>query len=364
MQWCKLSNKAFIGFFIIYSAISLWLIYITPFTNTEADILYSNSFSLTSYITKTLYSLTNSVFFIRLIFFITSTISLFLMFKITNRYLDKEYRNLALFIYLITPGVFVSFLIVNYATFAIFLTLLFIYSYQKGLKALSFLALVLLFFSHTGSFVVYIASALYAYKIKDISLLLISIVLLTFSSIYANYPIDGIPKGHLVQLFGIYAAIFSPLYFLAVVYTIYRFIKEKKYDLLWYIVATSFIVSLILSIRQKIQITDFAPYIVIVAPLVVYVFKNSLSIRLKPFRKNYYIVCITIISVLLLETLITALEYPLFKYFNNNLLLIDKSIYEVPKNVAKLKNKNISCIKRAKNRDLNLYRFYNIKLCK
>jgi len=48
-------------------------------------------------------------------------------------------------------------------------------------------------------------------------------------------------------------------------------------------------ISIALSIRQKIVVTDFTPFIVVSAPLVIMVFKKSVSIRLPIFRRKYYI---------------------------------------------------------------------------
>jgi hypothetical protein len=365
MLKCKLTKKNFFIFFIIYLIIAGWLIYILPITAAEANILYFKGFNLTSFLAKKLFNLFDCIIFIRLIFFLISILSFMLLKNIIkDSFKNSEYLYLSLFIYLITPGIFVSIIVINYATIAIFLTLLFIYSYGNNIKVLQIIALVLLFFSHTASFVVYIATMLYAYNKKDYFLITISIILLFFYSLYANYPIDGIPKGHLLQLLGIYAVIFSPLLFFAFIYTLYRLAIDNKKTLLWYIATASFLISLLLSIRQKIKVTDFTPYVIIIVPIIVEVFKNSLLIRLKEFRKSYYLICQAVIIVLLLETSVTILEYPLYKYFNNDALLIEKSIYKVPKEIKKAKKEGKECIKNYKKREENLYKFYNAKVCK
>jgi len=365
MQECKLSKKYFYIFFLFYLAISLWLIYILPFTSAEANILYYKGFNLTSFLTKELFNLFNSVFFTRVVFFLIFLTSFYLLKEIIkNSFKNSSYLYLSLFIYLATPGIFVSLIVINYATIAIFLTLLFLYSYNKNIKILQVITLVLLFFSQTASFVVYIAVGIYAFRKNDYFLTAINAILLIAYSFYANYPIDGIPKGHLLQLLGIYAVIFSPLLFFAFIYTLYRLAIDNQKNLLWYITTTSFIISLLLAIRQKIKVTDFTPYVVIIIPIIVEVFKNSLQIRLKIFRKSYYLICKIVVVVLLLETIVTILEYPLYKYFNNDALLIEKSLYIVPQNIKKAKKEGRNCIKNYKKRDINLYKFYNAKVCK
>jgi len=264
-------------------------------------------------------------------------------------------------IYILIPGVFVSTIVINWATIPIFLSLLFVVATIKENKLVQAIALVLLFFTHTALFVFYIAIFLYSYKRKIIWLMILSLILFILSTYFQKYDLGGVPKGHLLQLLGIYAVTLSPFFFIALVYSLYRVGKDKQADILWYISTTAFIVSLLLSIRQKILVIDFTPFIVIATPLSVKVFKNSLAIRLKEFRSKYYLLCKIVIFVLLLETLVVALNYPIYRYFSKKIYFIDTSIYKISDIV---KNGSKKCVKNINNHNKNLYLFYNIKECK
>ncbi len=361
---CGFSKKSFLIFLAIYAATVLWLLYFTPFTAVEANLLFESRFSLSSFIAQVFYKLFGTSTLIRVPFFLLSILSLKLLYEIAKEHLGvNSYSYFSLFLYMVTPGVFLSFIIVNYATIPIFLTLLFIWAHLRGIKILQAAALVLLFFTNTAAFALFFAAALYGYSKKEWWLAIVSASLFILSSVIESYPIDGIPRGHLMQLFGIYGAVMSPLYFIAALYAVYRIAIKKERSLFWHISAVTITVAIVLSIRQKIRITDFTPYFVIVAPLVVSVYKDIVTVRLKRFRKVYTRACAAVVAVLLLETSAIILHYPLYKYFNKKIWLIDTSIYTTAKKAKAYKKQKLKCIKNIKKRDKNLYKYYGIKSC-
>jgi hypothetical protein len=365
MKECKLSRKFLQYFFIVYLLIIVILMWVTPLSYSEANILYSTDFTLEKIIVNSIYPFIHNHFLLRVPFFILSIISLYFYIRILDNYFKRwdNFYNLSILVYLLTPGVFLSFIIINYATIPILLTLMFIYAYKKDNIFLEILSLVLLFFTHSAQFVVYVAVAIYSYKDKKWWLLILSILLILFSSLASKYSIGGIPKGHLVQLIGIYAAIFSPLLFIATIYALYKSAISKRRDLLATIAITAFSLSILLSIRQKIKITDFSVFFIIATPLVILQFKNSIEVRLKEFRKGYYFICKIIVLVLLLETSIIILHYPLYILSPDKSWLIDNSIYKVPSIAKSLKNKKFKCKKVISNKEKTLYKYYGIDEC-
>jgi len=221
---CKVSKKAIINLLAIYFFTQLLLLATTPFTYSEANILFRENLTIDWLIESSIFRYTESVLMLRLPYFIISLGIFYLLLEIIKEYFKEfsSYYNLTIVIFLITPGIFLSFILVNHATIPIFLTLLFIFSYKRDLKIAIIISLVLLFFTHTAQFVLYLAVALYSYKDKRWSIVILSLALVLFVSIESKYAIDGIPKGHLLQLFGIYAAIFSPLLFIANLYAIFK----------------------------------------------------------------------------------------------------------------------------------------------
>lgn len=364
MHNCKIDHRVYIYILFIYLVVAIWILTTTPFTSQEANVLYAKHNFLAIHLVNFISKFTKNYTILRAPFFLISTLSIYLFNEILKEYFkDLHYRYLSLIIYILIPGVFLSFVIVNYATLTIFLTLLFIYAYLNGNKLLQSIALVLLLFTNSAQFALYLALVIYSFRKKDWFLALLSTTLFVLASVMEAYPIDGTPKGHLAALFGIYGVTLSPLLFIVTIYSIYRIAVKGNQELIWHISTTVFVISLLLSIRQKIKVIDFTPYVVIAVPMVVSIFRNSISIRLQKFRKFYIRICTLVLFVLLLETLLIVLNYPIYKYSGKQLYFIDKNIYTTYNSVEKMKQNSINCLKYIKKRDLNLYRYYDITTC-
>ena len=365
MKECNFT-KLFDGVFtLFYLVFLLILLVFTPFSQTEANILFSQHETIESFLVKNIYNYFQTYWSIRLPFFILSLFSLYFYRDILKSYFKEndKYYTLSYLIFILVPGVTLTFVIVNYATIPILLTLIIVYASKNENNIVLILAMVLLLFTHSAQFVVYLGVAFYGYSNRNWRLTIVSVGFVLMASLLSTYDIDGIPKGHLIQLVGIYATIFSPILFLVFVYSIYRIAIKGKKEILWYIVVSAFTVSILLSIRQAIKITDFTPFIVISIPLIVTVFRDSLTIRLKEFRKIYYIICNIVLLVLLLETSVIFLHYPLYKLTPFKELLLDTSMYEIPQRVQELKSSGKVCKDEISTRDISLYRYYGIRKC-
>jgi hypothetical protein len=322
---CTPDKRLFSIFLLLYLLLSIYLIYTIPFSRVEEDIL-SGGAKLTELLISNIYTLYPSKVAIRIPFLLISLLSIALILEISKIYLEREeYYLLATLIFIYTPGFFVSSILVNSATIPIFLTLILIYGYLKGSNILKVISLVLLFFTESAQVSIYIAVVAISISKREWFLLVLALTLFLLKSIYL---IEGVPKGHLKTLLGIYAVSLSPFYFLAILYSVYRVSRYEDKPIIWYITLSAVTLSIALSIRQKIVVTDFTPFIVVSAPLVIMVFKKSVSIRLPIFRRKYYILCKTVLSVLLLETSLIALDYPIYSIFKKDINIIDKRIYK------------------------------------
>jgi hypothetical protein len=85
----------------------------------------------------------------------------------------------------------------------------------------------------------------------------------------------------------------------------------------WYISATALVLSLLFSLRQKVAIEDFAPFVVIALPIMIKTFMHSFRVRLKQFRTSYNIWAISIISVLVLNFIIFVFNKPVYLILEN-----------------------------------------------
>lgn len=297
---------------------------------------------------------------LRLPFILFYLLSVILMYKITDNYFRYEKdRFISILIFMILPGLISASLLVNSAIIVIFFTLLYVYIVQKYNKHSYFLLVLYLFIDNSFA-IFYMAIFLYSLKNEDKKLRYISIVLFFLSMYIYGFDTDGKPRGFLVDTFAIYATVFSPLLFLYFTYTIYRAGIKKDFSLSWYISVTAFALSIIFSLRQRIYIEDFAPYVIISLPLMLKTFLHSYRVRLKEFRKFYNILAIIIIGMLLLNVFVTFFNKPLY------LLLPNPSKhfvyqYHFAKEIAEeLKNRKINNI-FLEDKELSLrLKFYQI----
>ncbi|WP_418186174.1 hypothetical protein ACNSOS_05070 [Aliarcobacter vitoriensis] len=308
----------------------------------EALNFYENS-SILSFITQaSVYLFGQSDLALRLPFICMYIFSVVLMYKITENYFKYEMdRFISICLFMVLPGVLSASLLVNTAIICIFLTLLYIYYYEKYGKHLYYLLPFLLFVDNSFA-ILFLALFLFSFKTKDRKLLYFTTILFVLSIFIYGIFTDGRPKGFLIDTFGIYAAILSPLLFLYFLYSLYRVLIKKEMDLSWYIASTALLLSILASFRQRIYIEDFAPYVVVVIPAIVKIFLHSYRVRLKEFRTTYNIIAITTILFLSINILFTFVNKPIY-------LLLERSDkhfvhqYHFVKELSKeLKNRNIN----------------------
>ena len=238
----------------------------------EALNVFVNN-SILSYITKSsMYFFGQNDIAIRLPFILFYAFSVLLMYKLTENYFKYEKdRFVSICIFMVLPGVLSASLLVNSAIIVTFLILLYLYYYQKYNNHSYFLLIFFLLVDNSFA-ILYLALFFFSLKNQDKKLTYISMILFIISMYIYGFTTDGKPRGFLVDTVAIYATVFSPLLFIYFVYSIYRVgIKDEK-TLAWYISVTALVLSVVFSIRQRIYIEDFAPYVVISLPLMLKTF--------------------------------------------------------------------------------------------
>jgi len=254
-----------------------------------------------------------SDFTLRLPFIVFHLGSIILLYKIGKLFLKKHVdRVLSVAIYAFLPGVNSVALFVNNSVVVMFVTLLFTYLYLKEYKVASHIVLIASVFIDNSFAILYIALFIYAFAHRKIDLLLLTSILFGLCMYMYGFDTGGKPKGYFVDTLGVYAAIFSPLLFLYFVYAMYRILIKEDKNLLWYISFFSLIVSLLLSLRQKLYLEDFAPFVVLAIPLMIKVFFNSYRVRLPMFRKLHTFFFGLVIVSLLSITTISYVHLPLY----------------------------------------------------
>ncbi len=358
-----MTKQLFQIFIYVYIVAILYLAYTTPITPHEAKILYG-SFDIVSLFMRWGDSLIDSFLGLRLFSIIFGSFSIYLFYHLSLSYFDNQ-RDIYLSttIFMLLPGIITALAMANEAIIVLTIVLLFVlFHQQKRYIYLPFLMLIL-FFVHNSSFVFFVAVFLYGVMNKESKLALLALTfLLAFIYLANGINLRGIPSGHFVDIFGLYAMVFSPLLFLYFFYAMYRILLREKKGLIWYISFTALIFSLILSIRQRIHITDFAPYVMIAVVLMVGVFNHTIGVRLPQFQTNYKRGFILVISVLIIS-LFTTVGHQLFFLFENPKIHFAKRIYNPYLLAKRLKSKGIECYDTNNQREEYQLRYYNITTC-
>lgn len=279
----------------------------------EADIFFHGN-NLVHYLAVTSTQLLGqNDFALRLPFILLHLISIVLLYKIGKLFLKKRTdRIVSVAIYALLPGVNGVALLVNSGIVLIAFSLLFTYLYLKEYKIASHLVLIVALFIDDSFSIFFIALFIYALFQRKTDLLILTLILFSASMYLYGFEIGGKPKGYFVDTLGVYAVIFSPLLFLYFVYAMYRILIKEEKHLIWYISFFSLIVSLLLSMRQKLSLEDFAPFVVLSVPLMVKVFFNSYRVRLPMFRKLHTFFFGLVLISLVFNTLLIFLNKPLY----------------------------------------------------
>ena len=293
--------------------------------------------------------------------FIFHLLNLFLIYKISKFFLKKlTDRLLTILIYSLIPGVISFALIINPSTIVISFTLLFIYFYLNKKRILSYFILILSLFIDNSFEILFLSLIFYSLITKEKKLIYLSIVLLILSLYFFGFESSGKPKGYFLDTLGVYAIIFSPPLFLYFFYVLYRDLALKKLNILWAISFFSLLLSLLLSLRQKIALEDFAPFVVISIPLLLNRYFSSLRVRLVEFRRWYKIIGITIMVGLIINLLIISFNSYLYLILSNPKNHFAYKFHFVKDLSIELKKLNINSIK-CDDKKLQLrLKFYNI----
>ncbi len=332
-------------------------------SSSEASLLYGN-FSFLQLLVKTSLAIFgHNDFGLRLPFITMHLLGAILVYLISAQYLSSERNRLWLVLtFILLPGVVSSAIVVSHAGFIIFGLLLYLYL-DKKCSTLCMNGILLLYaLLDVGFAYLFLGLALYYLFHKNSKQAIYNILLYTLTVYLYGLDIHGLPRGHFLDTIGIYSAIFTPIIFIYLFYVLYRRYLADKKDKLWYIASTALLFSLFLSFRQRVDIVQFAPYLIIALPLAAQTFASSYRVRLKANRKGYRAIFIIAFVFLIFNTLVV--------FFNKELYLVlanPKKNFAYNMNVAKelaqtLKKRDIHCVSTDKKMQSRL-RFYAIGHC-
>ncbi len=329
----------------------------------EAKILYGDGSLLRSFINLSLNLFGHNDYALRLPMIILHLISVVLLYGISQFYVKRENdRSWIVLIYVLLPGVTSAALVVDNAGLVIASLFLFSYMYFRYEKYALLLLPFLLMIDPAFAYL-FFAILLYGIYRKDYLYISSGVLLLFVSIRLFGIHVGGLPESRFVDALGVYAAIFSPIVFLYLFYVLYRRFFAKEWDLIWMIATSAFLVSLLLSFRQKVEVQTFAPFLLLTLPLAAQTFFHTYRIRLHEFRGRYRILFYSAFSILILNVMVVFFNQWFYHFIKN-----PKHHFSYPMHVAKelsqvLHNNKIRCIDAGNDKLQLRLRFYGITQC-
>lgn len=280
----------------------------------EALNVYDNTSLLTLVTWPSLKLLGYNDIALRLPFIVFYVISVLLMYKITEDYFKKQSdRLINVIVFMLLPGVLSASLLVNTAIIVTACALMYLYYYKIYEKHNYYMLGVFLFVDNSFA-IFFLALFFYSLQKRENRLLVVSLLLFGLSMYIYGFTTEGKPKGYLIDVFGIYASIFSPLLFVYFLYSMYRIGLKGNRSVYWYISTTALVFSFIFSLRQRVSIEDFAPYVVITLPLMMKLYFHTVRVRLPQFRKLHYNLAYTVLFLLGINVTLTLVNKPLYLF--------------------------------------------------
>lgn len=296
-------------------------------------------------------------FALRLPFLLAHLCNLFLLYGICKHYLKHSIdRLLCVGIFALLPGINIISIFVNKSVFVLSLTLLICFLHIKNYRVLFYPLCAVASCLDSAFSIIFLALFLYSFRHKHNKTLFFSLFAFGVNMYLFNLRIGGVPQGHFLDTLGLLSLLYSPVLFVYFFYTLYHSLLRKEHSLILYIGATSIVLTILLSLRQEIDLYTFLPLSAVGLPVMIKVFMHDLRIRLKPFRISYLRRFYFIIIPLFLETSFLFCNKILFLFDEHHFL---DSFYYSKEIAQELKTQNIHAIKTSSRLSLPL-QFYGI----
>jgi len=331
----------------------------------EASLYFNQNHSILYYILHVSTSIFGeNDYALRLPIIFIHTFSALLFYTISDIHLKfTKDKFILLIIFLLIPGVLSSSLIVDESSIVILLLLFFEYVRQMCEKRIYPLMAIYAFISPIFIYI-YLGTLFYASSKKRLKLFLFSALLLSVNVYLFKIDDGGIPTGHFLDALGLYAIVLSPIVFFYIVYVLYRKFLQNENDLLWYIITTSLLFSLLLSFRQMMHVELYAPYLLLALPISAQTFFHSYRVRLPRFRKKYKQVFNFSLILLLVNAMSVFFHKEMYLFLETPSHHFAYRMHVVKELSTRLKEEEIKCIDAHNNKMQLRLRFYGIATCK
>lgn len=329
----------------------------------EAQTLYDSYSLLHFFINGSLWLFGENDIALRLPMIAAHLLSVILFYSLSARYLKRDTDRLwVAAIFMLLPGVNSAALLVDNSGFVITGILLYLY-WREKLPTLAAGLLGLFVFIDVSFALLYLGLFFYAVNNKRRVLMAASLILFGMSMYLHGFDTHGSPKGHFLDVLGLYAAIFSPILFVYLVYVLFRKFVTRSFDLLWYLSVTPLGLALLLSFRQELEIQVFAPYLLLAMPLAAQAFFHSYRVRLRVHRRRYRVLFSISFVLLLLHALVVFFNKELYRFMEPGQKHFAQKQHVAKELAGALKKHGIDCVETADSKMQLRLRFYGIEQC-
>ncbi len=330
----------------------------------EAKIFFGPESFLTSYITYFTTLFGQNDYTLRMPMIALHVGSVLLFYAITAPFAKYERDRIwVTVVFMMLPGVTSAALLFDAAGIVLFFLMFYLFLQQRIKKA-SYPFLGLLIFVDSSFSLLFLAQILYGYDTRRYRFMAYNTVLLMASAGLYGFDFGGVPKSSFVDTLGIYATIFSPIIFFYLFYVLYRRFLTQKRDLLFYIASTAFLVSLLLSFRQRIGVETFAPYMMAALPLAMQSFFHAYRVRLKVHRKLYIRLFIFAFVLLILNEVIVFFHKEIYRFLPDPDQLFAHRLHVASELATQLHEHHIECIDAQSDAMQLRLQYYGITTCK
>ncbi len=351
---------------LLYIVALFYLAVTLPIGSYEATIYYGESRDLVYYLSHIFNGVIHGNLEFRLPFLLFGFLNIFLFCKMSRQYFKNiEDSHMATVVFMLLPGIITATILINIAVIVITLVLTFLIFYEKRVIIGEIITMILLLIVHDASIIFFISLTIFSIVKKDKVLLIASTTLGIITLLYFNkLDIGGKPVGEFLELFGLYIVLFSPFVFFYFFYAIYRICIREEKDILWYISFTSFISSILLSLRQQVHMTDFAPYVIVSVVLMILSYHKSLYLRLPQFQTSYRIGFKILFTSLLISAMVIIFHKIFFYILDDKSKHFAYKFYKPYWQVLELKEVGQNCYTVKNQKVQYQLKYYGIERCK
>jgi hypothetical protein len=329
----------------------------------EAQIFFQEKSSIHYLISTSTSFFGQNNYALRLPMILLHLLSTILLYEIAKPYAKYERDRLwIIIIYMFLPGVNSAAILVDSAGLILFFVMLYTYLHQRCYK-LAYILFPLLMLIDKSFMFLYFASALYAYETRKSKLFMASTALFVATLLIYGFDVSGAPEGQFLDTLGIYAIIFSPIVFLYLFYILYRHVLLGERNYLFYIAVSAFILSLLLSFRQRVDVAMFAPYLMVALPLAMQQFFHSYRVRLRAHRSRYRMMFMVAFVLLIINAVSVFLHKEIYYLLDEPKDHFAYRLHFADTLAQKLRDRGITCIDSGDKQMQLRLRFYGIKYC-